>query len=85
MRRAGAISSPPLKTISGLNGALPTTWDAGWQLYTDLTKEQIAAFQAMPEWQIFVADHTAWEQSPSGVAPSLTVEAVQTLQGAVSL
>lgn len=51
--------SAPVKRISGLNGAIPTAWDAGWQLYTDLSPAQIAAFQATPEWIAKVAAYQA--------------------------
>lgn len=34
---------------------IPTAYDANWQFYVDLTLEQIAAFQAMPEWAAYVA------------------------------
>lgn len=71
--------------VSGLNGAIPTQWDSQWQTYTDLSKEQIVAFQAMPEWQNFVNQFNSWLnpgplQTNSGIAPSLTVAAAQAIQ-----
>lgn len=70
------IQTTNIKTISGLKGNIPTQWDAQWQLYTDLTPDQIAAFKAMPEWTNFKASYDAWLQNPVGSAPSLTVKAV---------
>lgn len=55
--------SPQAKTISGLNGTIPTVWDDGWQLYTDLSQAQIAAFMAMPEWVAKVAQFDAQLQT----------------------
>lgn len=57
--------SPPVKRNSGLNGAIPSVWDSGWQLYTDLSTEQVAAFQAMPQWQTLVQSSNQTAQSPS--------------------
>lgn len=80
--------SPQPNRISGLNGAIPTQWDAGWQFYTDLTPDQVAAFQAMPEWQDFLRSFNAWV-NPAGLnvsseaAPSLTQDFIQSLGGAI--
>jgi hypothetical protein len=42
---------------SGSNdGALPTHYDPKWQLWTNLTKEQIEKFQSFPQWQAFVKE-----------------------------
>ncbi len=43
--------------------AVPIAYDANWQLFTDLTKDQIAWFQAQPEWAAKVASHNAFLQS----------------------
>ncbi len=49
-----------IKTIrSNLKGAIPKQYDPAWQTYTDLSPEQIAAFQAFPEWAVKLADHNA--------------------------
>ncbi len=29
---------------------VPTAYDPKWQLFTNLTKDQIKAFQSFPEW-----------------------------------
>lgn len=63
------VPSAPVKRISGLNGAIPTVWDAGWQLYTDLSPAQIAAFQAMPQWTAFAASFNSWQRAPGLTAP----------------
>lgn len=84
----------PIQTNSGLNGAAPTTWAPNWQTFTDLSATQIAAYQAMPEWQNFVAQFNNWQtnlnstsgiQVSSGQAPSLTVAYVQSLQPSTSV
>jgi hypothetical protein len=80
---------PPPGIISSLNGALPTQYDPGWQSYTDLSVEQIAAFQAFPQdltkyigirrWQTEI---NAW---PAGSKPAYitlpTVAANPTISG----
>lgn len=73
--------SPQPKRISGLNGALPTAYDDGWQLFTDLSPEQIAAYQAMPEWQNFL-DYVALSPKTATTAtPAAVVNgALQTVQ-----
>lgn len=53
----------PAFVVSGLNGALPIAYDDKWQTYIDLSQEQIAAFQAFPEWGTKVAAHNAFLQS----------------------
>ncbi len=69
--------SPLLNRNSGLKGAIPTVWDANWQIYTDLSKDQIAAFVAMPEWKDFVQSFNVWQRSGKTASPpSLTVPAV---------
>jgi hypothetical protein len=52
---------PPLLYESPANsksndGALPTEYDPKWQLWTNLTREQIEKFQSFPEWQAFVKE-----------------------------
>lgn len=48
------IPSPPVnRTYSG--PAIPAAYDPNWQLYNNLTADQIARFQAQPEWQNFVS------------------------------
>jgi len=37
------------QNLSGLNGQTPKEFMPEWQTFTDLSQEQIAAFQAMPE------------------------------------
>lgn len=50
----GYQPSPQLnRTYSG--PAVPTAYDVNWQIYTNLTPDQIAWFQAQPEWANFVA------------------------------
>lgn len=56
--------SPP--GSNGNDGALPTTWDADWQVFTNLTTPQIAAFQGMPQDLLFYAAHRRWVKEISG-------------------
>jgi hypothetical protein len=49
----------------GNDGATPTAYDPLWQYFTNLTPAQIAAFQAMPEWAVFLAKVQA---DPSGTS-----------------
>lgn len=34
---------------------VPVSYDPNWQMFTNLTTDQIAWFQAQPEWKSFVA------------------------------
>lgn len=45
--------SPPNRTYSG--PMVPTAYDPNWQIYNNLTADQIAWFRAQPEWHNFVA------------------------------
>jgi hypothetical protein len=45
----GITKMPPFVKISGLNGAIPTTYDPAWQTYTDLSPAQIEAFKSFPQ------------------------------------
>jgi hypothetical protein len=54
MRR---VQTPP-KLYAG--PAIPIEWDPNWQTYTNLTKAQIAAFQAMPQDLTFYVQHKSW-------------------------
>lgn len=47
------FQSPP--NSNGNDGAAPLAYDRGWQYFTNLTPEQVAWFQAQPEWQNFCA------------------------------
>ncbi len=78
-------AAPQVNRNSGLNGALPNAYDSNWQLYTDLTPAQIAAFQAMPEWQNFLnyvalAPKTATVAVPTSVVESTLAIAANSLQ-----
>lgn len=66
------ISTTPAPIISNLNGAIPTAYDPNWQTYTDLTREQILAFQSMPEWQNFLS-FVAMSPSTATTGVSTTV------------
>lgn len=46
-------SPQPKKIYDG--PAIPSVYDPTWQYFTNLTKDQIAWFQAQPEWQNFVS------------------------------
>jgi hypothetical protein len=41
----------------GNDGALPSEYDTKWQLWTNLTKEQVEKFQSFPQWQAFMKEH----------------------------
>lgn len=43
----------PNRTYSG--PLVPVAYDANWQLFNNLTQDQIAWFQAQPQWQDFVS------------------------------
>jgi hypothetical protein len=38
------------------DGALPTEYDPKWQLWINLTREQIEKFQSFPEWEAYVKE-----------------------------
>lgn len=59
MNRLPAIPAP-VNTISGLNGALPKFYVSNWQIYTDLSQEQITAFQSFPEWATIVGQYNSF-------------------------
>jgi hypothetical protein len=50
----------PLPPVLYTGPAVPTEWDAKWQSYTNLTRAQISAFQAMPQDLLFYAQHKTW-------------------------
>lgn len=58
--------------VSGLNGALPTTYDPAWQGYTDLTPAQIAAFQAFPQDLVKYAGARRWQKENCFVVAGIT-------------
>jgi hypothetical protein len=63
MRDIAAPTIPPPKLYESPpgsksnDGALPIEYDTKWQLWTNLTKEQIEKFQSFPEWQAFMKEH----------------------------
>lgn len=53
-RTKGLRPSPqPNRTYNG--PTVPTLYDPNWQYFTNLTADQIAWFQAQPEWANFLA------------------------------
>lgn len=52
--------------------AMPTAYDVNWQYFTNLTKDQIAWFQAQPEWQNFLS-YVALSPAAAIVAAPLAV------------
>lgn len=54
MLKAGFTPPPPKVTIY-TGPAVPVAYDPNWQLFTNLKPEQVAWFQAQPEWADFVA------------------------------
>lgn len=46
-------SPQPSRIYSG--PAIPVSYDSNWQYFTNLTLDQIAWFQAQPEWQNYIA------------------------------
>lgn len=58
-----------------LGPSVPVAYDAGWQLFTNLTPAQIAWFQAQPEWQNFLAYVAI---SPATAVAAISVAAVNT-------
>lgn len=59
-------SPQPVRIYSG--PIVPNAYDPNWQYFTNLTKDQIAWFQAQPEWSDFVAYVAA-------AGPSATINA----------
>jgi hypothetical protein len=51
------VPRPPIPLYTG--PTVPSAYDAGWQRFTNLTQDQIAWFQAQPEWKAFVATQPA--------------------------
>ena len=41
----------PVPQVLYTGPAVPVAYDPKWQLFINLTKDQIAAFKAFPEWQ----------------------------------
>jgi hypothetical protein len=58
----GYVSSPQKSTLY-TGPDVPTAYDPDWQHFTSLTPDQIAWFQAQPEWATVVANSTAFLQS----------------------
>lgn len=54
--------------------SIPTVYDPQWQFYVDLTPDQIAAFQSMPEWAIYCATQPLinYGNDPAATATALT-------------
>lgn len=46
--------------------SIPTAYDPGWQTYTNLTQEQIAAFQSFPEDLLKYLALKRWQKGISG-------------------
>lgn len=44
----------PQKPTQYAGPAVPAAYDDNWQYFTNLTPDQIAWFQAQPEWQNFL-------------------------------
>lgn len=57
----------PRQRLSGLNGAIPKKFDPLWQSYTDLSNDQIAAFQGFPEDLIKYARLKRWQKEISPI------------------
>lgn len=62
------FQSPP--GSGGNDGASPTTYDTGWQKYTNLTSNQIEAFQAFPQDLQYYATQKGWEFEQKGFSTS---------------
>lgn len=60
------IPPPPKRN----NPSIPGVYDDKWQFYVDLTADQIAAYQAMPEWAAYVATQpvTDWVARQAAIA-----------------
>lgn len=57
--------SPP---GSGHNdGALPTVYISGWQKFTNLTVQQVVAFESLPEALILYTKERRWQAEISGI------------------
>ena len=61
--------SPQIPTIY-TGPDIPTAYDANWQYFTNLTSDQIAWFQAQPEWAAFVATQPATPFSATQMNPA---------------
>lgn len=69
----GPPSPQPIIIYSG--PATPTAYDPNWQYFTNLTPDQIAWFQAQPEWQNFLAAVALSPTTATAAMPVATVNA----------
>ncbi len=51
----------------GNDGVLPPTYDPQWQFFRNLTPNQIAWFQAQPDWLVFYASTSGWHKEINGI------------------
>jgi hypothetical protein len=65
--------------------SIPTVYDAKWQFYVDLTQEQIAAYQAMPEWAAYcatqpvIANQAYWDARQAAMDTQIAAKATRAL------
>lgn len=62
-------SPQPNRIYSG--PVVPVAYDSNWQYFTNLTMDQVAWFQAQPEWAAYVATQPAvtFPQAPANRQP----------------
>lgn len=71
--RRNIVSSPQKPTIYS-GPTIPLVYDIDWQHFTNLTKDQIAWFQAQPEWQDFLSYVALSPKAASAAAPIAVVK-----------
>ena len=63
--------------------AVPISYDAAWQTYTNLTKAQIASFQAFPQDLTKYLAHRRWQATVKVITLTTTeADAVKAIQAA---
>lgn len=75
---------PPIRTYTG--SATPAAYDPNWQYFTNLTPDQIAWFQAQPEWQNFLSYRAlSPKTTPIGVPVAVVNSALQAVNKTLAI
>lgn len=87
LKRHPNLQSAPQPKMIYDGPEVPTAFDPNWQYFTNLTPNQIAWFQAQPEWNSFVASYNGWLNAANsllsvnpGPSPSMTVTGANNLR-----
>lgn len=79
MPRRFPPSPQPVTIYSG--PTVPTAYDSNWQYFTNLTLDQIAWFQAQPEWAAFLAYVALSPKTATPATPAVVVSGALSIAG----